>query len=287
MESTDKDVGNFLEKVKNVVKEGGLDLSSDEDLSIGIMNLIGIEEHLFFTANKTNKDKYYALLNEIREIRKTLLKEIIKDYEGEVWCISKHLLAASMRLMEVGTKALTKGDDEKAKGLFEQSYRLYMMFWEINLKLGDKPIKDIKRIEPSHIQPEYKPEEITLFYDVKCEHCKNLELFLNKNNLYTIFNIKKYEVSKDEKNHRAMEDLYEKCVDPKRELVVPLASYKNKCYMGDEVIRMFKSQMWETVREKEQTLKILLKETTLPPHIKAHQEHYSQILATALNCCKE
>ena len=287
MESTDKDVGNFLEKVKNVVKEGGLDLSSDEDLSIGIMNLIGIEEHLFFTANKTNKDKYYALLNEIREIRKTLLKEIIKDYEGEVWCISKHLLAASMRLMEVGTKALTKGDDEKAKGLFEQSYRLYMMFWEINLKLGDKPIKDIKRIEPSHIQPEYKPEEITLFYDVKCEHCKNLELFLNKNNLYTIFNIKKYEVSKDEKNHRAMEDLYEKCVDPKRELVVPLASYKNKCYMGEEVIRMFKSQMWETVREKEQTLKILLKETTLPPHIKAHQEHYSQILATALNCCKE
>ena len=287
MESTDKDVGNFLEKVKNVVKEGGLDLSSDEDLSIGIMNLIGIEEHLFFTANKTNKDKYYALLNEIREIRKTLLKEIIKDYEGEVWCISKHLLAASMRLMEVGTKALTKGDDEKAKGLFEQSYRLYMMFWEINLKLGDKPIKDIKRIEPSHIQPEYKPEEITLFYDVKCEHCKNLELFLNKNNLYTIFNIKKYEVSKDEKNHRAMEDLYEKCVDPKRELVVPLASYKNKCYMGEEVIRMFKSQMWETVKEKEQTLKILLKETTLPPHIKAHQEHYSQILATALNCCKE
>ena len=87
-------IRNLLEKVKNVVKEGGLDLSSDEDLSISI------EEHLFFTANKTNKDKYYALLNEIREIMKTLLKEIIKDYDGEVWCISKHLLAASMRLME-------------------------------------------------------------------------------------------------------------------------------------------------------------------------------------------
>ena len=78
MASTDKEVNNFLEKVKNVVKEGGLDLSSDEDLSISI------EEHLFFTANKTNKDKYYALLNEIREIMKTLLKEIIKDYDGEV-----------------------------------------------------------------------------------------------------------------------------------------------------------------------------------------------------------
>jgi len=55
--------------------------------------------------------------------------------------------------MEVGTKALTKEEDEKAKGLFEQSYRFYMIFWEINLKLGDK-ITDIKPIKPNHIQPE-------------------------------------------------------------------------------------------------------------------------------------
>ena len=287
MASTDKEVSNFLEKVKNFVKEGGLDLSSDEDLSIGIMNLISIEEHLFFTANKTNKDKYYVLLNEIREIRKTLLKEIIKDYEGEIWCISKHLLAASMRLMEVGTKALTKGEDEKAKGLFEQSYRLYMIFWEINLKLGDKPITEIEPIEPNYIQPEYNQKEITLFYDKECEHCKNLELFLSKNGLYAIFNIKKKEVSLNEQNHREMEDLYKKCIDSKRELVVPFASYNGNCYMGEEVIRMFKHWMWDTVKEKGETLKTLLKETELPLHIKAHHEHYAQILETALNCCKE
>ena len=125
------------------------------------MNLISIEEHLFFTANKTSKDKYYTLLNEIREIRKTLLKEIIKDYEGEVWCISKHLLAASMRLMEVGTKALTKGEGEKAKGLFQQSYRLYMMFWEINLKFEDKS-------EEADHKPEYEQGDITLFFGKKC-----------------------------------------------------------------------------------------------------------------------
>jgi len=74
-----------------------------------------------------------------------------------------------MRLMEVGTKALTKEEDEKAKGLFEQSYRFYMIFWEINLKLGDK-ITDIKPIKPNHIQPEYDQKEVTLFYDIECEH---------------------------------------------------------------------------------------------------------------------
>jgi len=48
-------------------------------------------------------------------MRKDLLKRIIKDYEGEVWCISKHLLASSMRLFEVGTKSLTKGNKKRRK----------------------------------------------------------------------------------------------------------------------------------------------------------------------------
>jgi hypothetical protein len=275
-----KNVENLVNKVKDVIKKDSLDLSSDEDLSIGIMNLISIEEHLFFTANKTSKDKYYTLLNEIREIRKTLLKEIIKDYEGEVWCISKHLLAASMRLMEVGTKALTKGEDEKAKGLFQKSYRLYMMFWEINLKFEDKSVDSDHKLE-------YVSGDITLFFGKECGHCKTLELFLNKHNLYSIFNITKKEVSQNKKNHAEMEKLYNKCIDPKRELVTPMVSYNNKCYMGEEVIRMFKIRMWEIVKEKEQALRTLLNETNLPLHIKKHQEHYKRILDTAINCCKE
>ena len=107
------------------------------------MNLISIEEHLFFTSQKTKDPKYLDLLNEVRAMRTELLKDIIKDYEGEVWCISKHLLAASMRLMEVGTKELKKGNKEKAQGLFEKSYKLYSLFWGINLNVVD--IKDVKR----------------------------------------------------------------------------------------------------------------------------------------------
>src|SRR3990167_716115 len=128
-----KDVKSLLQRVEEVTKQKELDLSSGEDLSIGIMNLISIEEHLFFTSQKTKDKKYLELLDEVRRMRTELLKEIIKDYEGEVWCISKHLLAASMRLMEVGTKELKKGNKEKALGLFEKSYKLYSLFWGINL----------------------------------------------------------------------------------------------------------------------------------------------------------
>ena len=140
-----KTYDDLVKKVENVTKTGKVDLSSSEDLSIAIMNLISIEEHLFFTAQKTEKPQYLDILNEVRGMRTELLKKIIKDYEGEVWCISKHLLAASMRLMEVGTKEEKKGNRKEAWELFKKSFRLYSLFWAINLKvvdIGDVPMDD-------------------------------------------------------------------------------------------------------------------------------------------------
>ena len=115
MENVDiKKINELIEKVDHMKKQEKMDLSSDQDLSIAIMNLVSIEEHFFFTGGKTEKTEYFDLIKEVREMRKELLKKIIKDYEGEVWCISKHLLAASMRLMEVGTKQLGLGKKEEA-----------------------------------------------------------------------------------------------------------------------------------------------------------------------------
>ncbi len=139
-----KKIDAFVQKVDEMKKQDKMDLSSDQDLSIAIMNLVSIEEHFFFTGAKLNKPEYYDLLKEVREIRKSLLKKIIKEYEGEVWCISKHLLAASMRLMEVGTKQLGLNKKEEAQELFEKAYNLYSLFWGLNMKLiGTQNIKKI------------------------------------------------------------------------------------------------------------------------------------------------
>jgi len=129
------EVQKLLEKVKAVGKGGNLDLSSGEDLSVAIMNLIAIEEHLFFTSQKTGKPVYLDLLNQVREMRKKLLPKIIKNPEGEEWCLSKHLLAGCMRLMEVGTKSLSKGSKKEAQDYFQMAYSLYELFWGLNLKL--------------------------------------------------------------------------------------------------------------------------------------------------------
>jgi len=130
-----KNLDEFIQKIDAMKKQDKMDLSSDQDLSIAIMNLISIEEHFYFTGAKLGKTKYYDMIKDVREMRKDLLKKIIKEYEGEVWCISKHLLAASMRLMEVGTKQLGIGKKDDAYALFEKAYNLYCLFWGLNMDL--------------------------------------------------------------------------------------------------------------------------------------------------------
>lgn len=130
----------LIEKTDAAKKANPLDLSSDQDLSIALMNLISLEEHFFFSGGKTGKTGFYDTINTIREMRKELMEKIVKKSTaetGEVWCISKHLLAASMRVMEVGTKALGAGKREDAIDLFNKAYDLYSLFWGINMDLMD------------------------------------------------------------------------------------------------------------------------------------------------------
>jgi hypothetical protein len=132
-----------LQKVEALKKSGTVDLSIDEDLSIAVMNLISLEEHFFFTGEKTEKPEYFDLLVEIREVRKNLLQKLVDSHEGETWCISKHLLATTMRLMEVGTKLQSTGKKTLAKETFDQAYKIYSMFWALRLKLIDT--KDLQK----------------------------------------------------------------------------------------------------------------------------------------------
>jgi len=154
-----KKIDEFIKKVQSS-KTDEMDLSSDEDLSIAIMNLISIEEHFFFTGAKLNRPEYFDLLNITREMRKSLLKKIIKDYEGEVWCISKHLLATSMRLMEVGTKALTKGDKKEAEDLFKKAYEMYSLFWGLNLKMID--VGEVKKLDENQVNKKDSDKKTTI-----------------------------------------------------------------------------------------------------------------------------
>ena len=139
-----KNYQELVDKVKKFNKKNKYDLATEEDLSLAIMNLVAIEEHLFFTGEKTGKNSYFDLLKETREMRKKLMEIIVKNPEGEGWCLSKHFLAASMRLMEVGTKLLGVNRKVEAQQMFKKAFNLYSLFWGIALKaINTKGIKKI------------------------------------------------------------------------------------------------------------------------------------------------
>ena len=142
-----KSVQEYVEALDAAKKVNPKDLSSDQDLTIGIMNLISIEEHLVFSGAKTGKSSFYDLIEDVRETRKKLMLKIIPSYEGEVWCISKHLLASSMRLMEVGTKQQSLGNKQEAYDLFNKAYDLYCLFWGLNMNMLN--VSEMKWIEDS------------------------------------------------------------------------------------------------------------------------------------------
>lgn len=137
----DQNVKQFVDNVSSFSKKEGIDLSSGEDLSIALMNLISIEEHLFFSGQKLETDKYLDTLKIVRSKRTELMKKLVKNPKGEEWCISKHLLAASYRLFEVGSKQLGASNTEEAKGFFAHSFDLWAMFWGIQNIEGKEPLK--------------------------------------------------------------------------------------------------------------------------------------------------
>jgi hypothetical protein len=191
-------LNEFVEKFDDMKKVNPLDLSSDQDLSIAIMNLISIEEHFFFSGAKTGDTSFYDMINPIREDRKELLKRIIKSYKGEVWCISKHLLGGCMRLMEVGTKALAADKKEDAYSLFDKAFNLYTLFWGLNLNsMSEKNVKEnIENIDSETFNKikndNETPNDTSLSKECLLQQNKNDKNDKNKNDKNTFSKLKNF-----------------------------------------------------------------------------------------------
>ncbi len=55
----------LVEQADAAKKVNPLDLSSDQDLSVALMNLISLEEHFFFSGAKTRKTGFYDMIHGI------------------------------------------------------------------------------------------------------------------------------------------------------------------------------------------------------------------------------
>ncbi len=140
-----KEMLSLIEKIRYLERENELDLSKEEDLSIAIMNLVSLEEHLYFSGMKTSRKKYFHTMDEVRKMRVELMREFVRNTEAETWCITKHLLAASMRLIEVGNKHFSKNEEKKAFFCYRVAFQLYSLVWGFNLDLIEGNEKNIEK----------------------------------------------------------------------------------------------------------------------------------------------
>lgn len=102
-----------------------LDVSGGEDLCNLISNCLGAEQHLSASAALPGGEKFIGPLQRMREMRrKAMAKLLPADAEGQIWCVTKHLLAASMHSKEVGDKLSAEGKPEEAKAFYEQAEEL-------------------------------------------------------------------------------------------------------------------------------------------------------------------
>src|SRR3989304_5293533 len=97
MHTTPPTKDEFLAKIESLKEKAGVDLSTAEDLSLAVMNLVSLEEHFFFTGVKTKKDEYFDTVQEIRNVRKELLATLMPNHEGETWWLGIRVASSSLR----------------------------------------------------------------------------------------------------------------------------------------------------------------------------------------------
>lgn len=84
-----------------------------------------------------------------------------------------------------------------------------------------------------YINKQKSKDEIIFFYGITCPHCKNVEKFIEENNLDKTLKITKKEVYNNQNNLLELVKYAEKC-GIYDDVGVPFIYYKGECYVGEE-----------------------------------------------------
>ena len=118
-----------IENADNAKKTNRLDLSSDQDLTIGLMNLLFIEDYI------SNPESNLSQM--VVAVREKLMDRIVKKSDKNRQ-ISEQLLLESMQLIDDGNRHSGVSAYQK----YDAAYEKYSLFWGVNMGLIDK--KEVK-----------------------------------------------------------------------------------------------------------------------------------------------
>lgn len=111
-----KNLKNMVEYTDASKKVNPLDLSSDQDLTIALMNLVAIEE---IAPNG-------QIGQMVGEMRERLMARMTQD--AEIMVRGYELLAQAVRAMDDAARAQQDGDNVMAYKLYDASYEAYVLY---------------------------------------------------------------------------------------------------------------------------------------------------------------
>jgi len=111
-----------------------LDVSEIRDWAYAMANLIEAEVHLHKTFVDTKDERYLDIIEGLRQMRKEVFEDFIRNRSEGIWCWSKHMLSLMMELSEVASKELDSGNKEMAKKYFELSQQALELFVAVATK---------------------------------------------------------------------------------------------------------------------------------------------------------
>ena len=117
---------------KNIEKLDEKDVGLAQDLSFALKNLIAAEDHCAVSFATTGDAKWKKLNDELRRIRSKCLTLIVKKDESHLWCLTKHILAASMGLQEVANRFNQTNQNTEADFFYGISADMLLKVFELN-----------------------------------------------------------------------------------------------------------------------------------------------------------
>ena len=111
-----KNLKHMVEDTDASKKVNPLDLSSDQDLTIALMNLVAIEE---IAPNG-------QIGQMVGEMRERLMARMTQD--AEIMVRGYELLAQAVRAMDDAERAQQDGDNVTAYKLYDASYEAYVLY---------------------------------------------------------------------------------------------------------------------------------------------------------------
>ena len=135
---------NMMKMTKNNIHENTnlseKDIGFIDDAIFYIQNAVASQHHAVNTYNQTKKKEYLDVAKYARRRRSKIMERITKA-EGEVYCLTKHLLAMAQAARELGDRMNEEGDDTFSKELYEDAGILESVVKLINSEKTEKEVE--------------------------------------------------------------------------------------------------------------------------------------------------